>query len=91
MDMPRGLKVTKDYKFTIGNLDLSGVPIGGGGPIVERLYVDPEGKELPLSVAWVPITFEGDVTDEAHAVRIVSDGEVGRLLTEPCRCEKAKP
>lgn len=76
MSVPQGMRVTKDYKVSIGDHDFSDLPIQASGPIVERLT---PGCENPLNIAWIPVLFTGDVIDEADAVRIVGEGDASRV------------
>lgn len=80
MDTPRNLSISApkggEFKFTIGDCDLSGLTILQSGPIVECLT---PGCANPAYVAWVPVFFEGEIDDPDHILRVVHEGEAEAL------------
>lgn len=80
MSIPQNLSVTMVdgvVQFTIGDHDLSGLPIAQRGPVIECLT---PGCNHRMYVAWVPVLFEGTVDDPLNMCRIVHDGEAEKLI-----------
>lgn len=80
MDVPRNLSVSMDgttLHFTIGDHDLSDLPILQRGPIIECLT---PGAEYRSYVAWVPVFFDGEVNDPQGMCSIVREGEAEVLI-----------
>jgi len=76
---PQGLHISGQYgafKLTIGEHDLSDIPVLTQGPIVENLT---PGKQNPMRVAWVPFLFEGDIDDPEGILRVVHEGEANAV------------
>lgn len=74
MKFPQNLHAEKGERHTlrIGEHDLSDLPISTDGPIV---VCHTPGDPHPVFTAWVPILFEGTVTDPNSLVRIVHEGQ----------------
>lgn len=76
MGTPRNLSISVPkeggFTFSIGDHDLSDLTILQQGPIVVCLT---PGCSNPAYVAWIPVFFEGEISDPHHILRIVHDGE----------------
>jgi hypothetical protein len=86
---PQGLHISGkfgDFKFTIGDHDLSDIPVVTRGPIVGPIVENlTPGQRNPARVVWVPFLFEGDIEDPEGILRIVHDGEAEQVgLPTPC-------
>lgn len=81
MTLPRDLSVSREdgrVRLRLGEYDLSHLLLNRG-PIVERIHVDSTGRRPALCVVWLPVMFEGNVSDETHTVRVVTDGDAERI------------
>jgi hypothetical protein len=89
VDTPRNLSIAMEgnaFKLAIGDHDLSDLPVLGSGPIVECLT---PGHKKPAYVAWIPVFFEGEISDPNHLLRIVHEGEAEALALPSVEAKKA--
>lgn len=80
--IPSGIHVDggngRPYALRIGDHDFSDLLISSSpGPIIETLT---PGDPNPLRIAWIPVLFEGAISDPNGNLRIVHSGEMERLL-----------
>lgn len=76
MKFPQGMHANwgpEGPVLTIGDHDLSDLPISSEGPVVETMTSP--GDPRPMRTAWVPIMFEGEVSDRNGMLRMVNDGQ----------------
>lgn len=80
MNIPQNLSISmvgNTLRFTIGDHDLSDLPILQRGPIIECLT---PGCKHRSYVAWVPVFFDGEVDDPQGMCSVVREGEAEMLI-----------